>query len=118
MTESTSRPTSAGSGAEIVSPVPLPELDTLTERQRGGRVCVWCAVTLSTTTAVDLGERVERGRGLRWFPRGCYVCVDLMTYRALLDHTQACTQCAAGLRRCPTETALTRTLRALRTVRR
>lgn len=74
----------------------VPDPGTLSEPQVRGRACVWCAVTLCTTTAVDLGQRDGEfhGTAARWFPRGCHPCALRHVYPAQLDHTQRCLQCA------------------------
>lgn len=74
----------------------VPPVEGLSVAQTCGRTCVWCAVVLTTETAVDLGTRSERrfDTDFVWFPRGCRVCAEAHAYRALLDHTQSCEQCA------------------------
>ncbi|MFE4778223.1 hypothetical protein [Streptomyces sp. NPDC056713] len=73
----------------------LPPITTLTQAQVRGAACVWCAVMLRTTTAIDLGPREAESHGTvaRWFPRGCQLCVIRHVYPAQLDHTQNCEQC-------------------------
>ncbi|MET9545710.1 hypothetical protein ABZY36_10430 [Streptomyces sp. NPDC006627] len=90
----------------------------LAEDQVCGRRCVWCAASLNTAIAVDLGERREvsaHGSTSSWFPRCCRPCGFEHIYRALLDHTQSCEQCADDLTRCRVGTGLRM---AMRTVRR
>ncbi|MFJ2741865.1 hypothetical protein ACIO3O_19630 [Streptomyces sp. NPDC087440] len=49
----------------------VPPLATLSERQRRGADCVFCGITLTAETAVDLGPRVRLEASGRWFPRAC-----------------------------------------------
>ncbi|WP_345034666.1 hypothetical protein [Streptomyces sannanensis] len=49
----------------------LPDVGTLSQHQRHGRACVWCGVILDNGTAIDLGTRLDRTAGVRWFPRAC-----------------------------------------------
>ncbi|MFF1711493.1 hypothetical protein [Streptomyces sp. NPDC058268] len=94
----------------------LPSVETLSEPQASGRACVWCAVALSNTTAANFGERAvdAHGSSAHWFPSGCRPCVLLHVYRAQLDHTQTCEQCADEPARCRTGTALRQILKAAR----
>ncbi|WP_405612284.1 DUF6415 family natural product biosynthesis protein [Streptomyces sp. NBC_01508] len=57
---------------EAVALHALPPLDTLTDDQARGAVCVWDAAEppLTAETAVDLGERPS-AEGGHWFPHGC-----------------------------------------------
>ncbi|MFF5278803.1 hypothetical protein [Streptomyces sp. NPDC000133] len=56
--------------------LPLPAIKTLSQAQQRGVQCVFCAVTLSARTAVDLGPRMTdaHGSAARWFPRCCTTC--------------------------------------------
>lgn len=120
MAESTFRPSPPGSAAvdPRMAPVELPAPRTLSEPQRRGRACVWCAVTLTPQTAIDLGERreVDSHGSLRWswFPRGCRACAGVRCYRALLDHSASCEQCADEPALCATGRAMRTILRAVR----
>lgn len=100
----------------LTPPVHLPDPDGLSEPQVCGRACVWCAVALSNPTAVDLGERAvdAHGSSTHWFPRGCRPCVLLYVYRAQLDHTQSCEQCADDPALCNIGTVLRQVLKELR----
>ncbi|MER7814095.1 hypothetical protein [Streptomyces sp. NPDC096153] len=53
--------------------VQLPDIGTLTQNQQRGVDCVWCGITLSAKTAVDLGPRRLRIADwtTSWFPRAC-----------------------------------------------
>ncbi|MGW0537793.1 hypothetical protein [Streptomyces sp. NPDC003032] len=97
-------------------PIQLPDPAGLAEDQVCGRRCVWCAASLNTAIAVDLGARDvdAHGSGARWFPRCCRSCGHTHIYRALLDHTQSCEQCADDLTRCPDGTALRMAMRMVR----
>ncbi|MFD0555290.1 hypothetical protein ACFQ0X_43525 [Streptomyces rectiviolaceus] len=118
MAESTF-PTSAaerGTVADRMPPVGLPDARTLSEAQVRGHACVWCTVTLTTSTATDLGVRDagEHGSPVCWFPRACQICACRHFYRALLDHSQTCEQCADDPSRCVEGIALRRMLKEVR----
>ncbi|MFH8474711.1 hypothetical protein [Streptomyces sp. NPDC018000] len=51
----------------------LPPVASLSDAQQRGVCCVFCGVTLSAETAVDLGPQVIDvfGSTVRWFPRSC-----------------------------------------------
>jgi hypothetical protein len=53
--------------------VSVPSLDLLSQRQQRGVDCVFCGITLTPATAVDLGPRRMRiaDYPTRWFPRAC-----------------------------------------------
>ncbi|MFF1399347.1 hypothetical protein ACFVZD_36810 [Streptomyces sp. NPDC058287] len=74
----------------------VPDPGTLYEPQVRGQACVFCAVVLCTSTAVDLGQRDGEFHSTvaRWFPRSCRPCAIQHVYSAQLDHTQNCEQCA------------------------
>ncbi|WP_371528362.1 hypothetical protein OG302_22230 [Streptomyces sp. NBC_01283] len=98
-------------------PVPLPDVSTLSETQVRGRACVWCAVALNNSTAIDLGVRAIEAHGgssAHWFPRSCRHCSIAHAYRALLDHTEACEECNSTPSRCTEGAALQLSLRMLR----
>ncbi|QEU94619.1 hypothetical protein CP970_30340 [Streptomyces kanamyceticus] len=65
----------------------LPSVGMLSEGQFRGRDCAFCGITLSPTTAVDLGaHHIKRsGVDVRWFPRACRTCVEGGYVNALLD---------------------------------
>ncbi|MFE6808589.1 hypothetical protein ACFVEN_44100 [Streptomyces sp. NPDC057681] len=98
MAEITGPASGAGSGSSSTleaPPIQVPAPAMLSEPQVRGRACVWCAVALCTTSAVDLGQRdgTFHGTAARWFPRGCRPCAIRHVYPAQLDHTQNCEQC-------------------------
>lgn len=99
---------------EIALEAALPALGTLSVAQTCGRACVWCAVTLCTATAVELGER--RGEDdFVWYPRSCRLCATRPAYLALLAHVQKpCVQCADNPALCTEGSALRQTLREAR----
>lgn len=80
---------------QVLTALPLPALDGLTEQQVRGLVCVWDAVPLTPDIAVDLGPRKKKRLGVTydWFPRGCRRCVAAHAYRALLEHVGPCRDC-------------------------
>lgn len=57
----------------VDAPRELPPLGSLSDAQQRGVCCVWCGVTLSAATAVDLGSGLVDvfGLSVRWFPRSC-----------------------------------------------
>ncbi len=67
-----------------------------------GRRCVWCAASLNTATAVDLGERTidAHGSGARWFPRCCRDCGYRRLFAAFKKHANGCKQCSTSLPWC------------------
>lgn len=106
-----------GSGNTLEAPpLQVPDPGGLSEQQVRGRACLWCAVALSNTTAIDLGVREASAHGThtRWFPRSCRPCAILAAYTALLDHTQNCEQCADEPALCIEGSALRLTLKAMR----
>ncbi|MFD4483221.1 hypothetical protein ACFWPU_44935 [Streptomyces sp. NPDC058471] len=117
MAENTSPLTTAGSGPidHRLPPVDLPDVHSLSEPQVRGRACVWCAVTLATPIAVDLGvQEPDAGRHIRWYPRACRDCIGYRLYLAQLTHVQTCEQCADDPARCSQGTVLRRWLREAR----
>lgn len=96
-----------------VAAIELPRIETLAQTQVCGRACVWCAVALSTETAVELGER-KGANGFVWFPRSCRICSSRPAYLALLTHIQSCEQCGDEAGRCAEGSALRKTLREAR----
>ncbi|TGB09782.1 hypothetical protein [Streptomyces sp. MZ04] len=95
---------------------PVPPVEGLSVAQTCGRACVWCAVTLTTENAVELGTRSEQrfDTDFVWFPRSCRLCAEPHAYRALLDHIQNCEQCADETARCVEGHALRQTLKEVR----
>lgn len=91
-------------------------MGTLTQAQVRGAACVWCAVMLRTTTAIDLGPREAEFHGsvARWFPRGCRSCTLQSTYLALLEHAQSCDQCEDNPARCEAGRRLRRAVKEAR----
>lgn len=61
--------TALDTGADV-----LPATEGLSQAQRRGVHCVFCAVALSARTAVDLGPRPLPDTGTAWFPRRCTTC--------------------------------------------
>ncbi|MEV2202146.1 DUF6415 family natural product biosynthesis protein [Streptomyces fradiae] len=59
--------------------IPVPDRARLTNEQRHGTACAWCAVVLAPETAVSLGHRPYAAPFvdylLTWWPRGCRACV-------------------------------------------
>ncbi|MEV6790918.1 hypothetical protein AB0M87_02730 [Streptomyces sp. NPDC051320] len=53
--------------------IELPPVGGLSQRQQRGTDCVWCGITLTPQTAVDLGPRKLRilDHVTAWFPRAC-----------------------------------------------
>ncbi|MFK8911986.1 hypothetical protein, partial [Streptomyces sp. YS-3] len=51
----------------------VPDIGGLSQAQQRGVDCVWCGVTLSAETAVDLGPRPLKILDYRtyWYPRAC-----------------------------------------------
>ncbi|MCZ4513881.1 hypothetical protein O3Q52_38255 [Streptomyces sp. ActVer] len=93
---------------EVLVLLHLPPLDKQSEQQLRGRVCVWCPVTLTAETAMDLGARRHRRQDSHYvtFPRGCRHCTARAAKRALHDHAPRCEQCVDDASRCTTRTAL------------
>jgi hypothetical protein len=91
----------------------LPAYNTLTVEQTRGATCVWCQATLTTDTAVDLGERRHKRLDGRFstFPRACRRCTHDAAYRVLLDHAPRCEQCTDDAGRCGTGLALRRLMK-------
>ena len=82
----------------------LPNPARLTEDQRCGRDCCWCAVRLTALTAVDLGERRAP---LHWFPRCCPACIRA----ASRSHVAMCETCVETPAACETAAALRQLVR-------
>ncbi|MFF1378624.1 DUF6415 family natural product biosynthesis protein [Streptomyces sp. NPDC058308] len=88
----------------------LPSVNVLSEAQVRGTGCVFCGVTLSTETAVDLGPHklTRLDEVACWFPRACRPCIGGGYVDVLL--TTAFTACRA----LPPPKTLTDTCRRLR----
>ncbi|MFI8531817.1 hypothetical protein ACIGMX_16445 [Streptomyces aquilus] len=73
----------------------LPDPGTVSAAQVRGQGCVWCAVTLSPETAVNLGPRRQPvlDSEYGWFPRGCRDCTAPHALYALHHHVPSCEQC-------------------------
>ncbi|MFE4780984.1 hypothetical protein ACFRI7_13850 [Streptomyces sp. NPDC056716] len=89
----------------------LSPLETFTDAQARGAVCVWDATEtpLASESAVDLGERQDDG--VRWVPCACRTHTGRQAYRALLDHAPLCVQCVDDAASCPTGIGLRRLMR-------
>lgn len=96
----------------------LPPLDKLTDAQTRGVDCVQDGVTLTSATAVNLGERLsslaDTGTDMRWFPRACRTCIPTLAMRALHDHAPCCKQCVDDAARCQTGLGLRRLMKEYR----
>ncbi|MET8765451.1 hypothetical protein [Streptomyces sp. NPDC004658] len=90
--------------AELLPLIPLPPLETLSDARARGAECVWGGESLSTATAIDLGERETDGG--HWFPRACRPCARQAVLAARNQHPGLCEQCADDARRCETRRAL------------
>ena len=97
----------AASALSLPAPVGLPEL-----RIRG-RDCVWCGITLTAETAIELGTRTcdAYGTEAHRFPRSCRSCLAEQAYKALFDHAPSCEHCAADVNHCEIGVALRRLMR-------
>ncbi|MBT2489430.1 hypothetical protein J7E96_13040 [Streptomyces sp. ISL-96] len=76
----------------------LPRIETLSQSQQRGVDCVFCGITLTPRTAVDLGPRRLRilGHVTHWYPRACGHHPVMAEYLALIVHTQDCPTCLDG----------------------
>jgi hypothetical protein len=93
--------------SDVLALLPLPEHDAVSRQQRRGAACVWDAIALTPTTAVDLGARpIRPGGHYVWFPRGCRRCVGVRARAAIRDHAPSCEQCVDDASQCQTRTAL------------
>ncbi|MFD4631431.1 hypothetical protein ACFVYR_21340 [Streptomyces sp. NPDC058284] len=65
----------------------LPSVGTLSDGQVRGRDCVFCGITLTAATAVDLGTHdiTRLGTVTHWFPRTCRSCAAGGYLDCLLD---------------------------------
>lgn len=91
----------------------LPNPGTASEAQVRGQHCVWCGITLSPDTAVDLGPRRQPALDseYNWFPRGCRACTAPYALSALHDHAPRCEQCTDDPDCCEVGRALIRLTR-------
>ncbi|MEV0120857.1 hypothetical protein AB0I16_04750 [Streptomyces sp. NPDC050703] len=92
-------------GTDVPSlPIDLPAPGGLAEAQVCGRACVWCAVVLDNTTAIDLGAREIDAHGsvTRWFPRSCGPCGRARFRDAFTAHRSECPVCSTKLPWCTT----------------
>lgn len=103
----TSRETTV-STTEAVRLLVVPPHRDLSDAQFRGVACVWCAVTVSTETAVDLGQRPVPflDRSITVSPRACRACTAERIPAALEGHTATCEQCVDGPTGCETARAL------------
>lgn len=94
----------------------FPGLDELSEEQVRGTACVWSGTTITTATAVDLGERRVRmlDGAISMFPRACRPCVAEQALAALHEHAPGCEQCVDEAGVCETGRVLTRLIREYR----
>nr|WP_240981178.1 hypothetical protein [Streptomyces sp. N502] len=90
--------------------MPLPSLDGLTEQQVRGTACVWCETSITTATAVDLGQRRHRRLDGHYstFPRACALCVRTAADEERPRHADSCEQCVDDAALCDTARALRR----------
>lgn len=88
--------------------LPIPAVETMTERQLRGYVCVWGGEELANATAVNLGPRTKKrlGSTYRIFPRACPACVREAAIRELRDHDGMCEQCTDDASVCGIRLAL------------
>jgi hypothetical protein len=99
---------------EALALLALPALDTLTDDQTRGAVCVWDRNEdrLTAETAVDLGERMDPLPGtsspMRWFPQACQHHTGQAAIRALHEHAPMCEPCVDNAANCKTGRALNR----------
>jgi hypothetical protein len=102
--------------AEVTALLPVPNHRDMSDAQFKGTACVWCAITLSTETAFDLGQRRIRllDGHITIFPRGCRTCTGEHANRTLQTHTQDCEQCVDDGRQCQTGMHLIRLIRGRR----
>ncbi|GAA1925953.1 hypothetical protein GCM10009837_59190 [Streptomyces durmitorensis] len=114
MGESTGPASGAGSRTSTLrtQPVEVPDPATLSVAQTCGRACVWCAVTLSTETAIELGSRSQGG--FTWFPRSCRLCAVVAAHKAHLEHSLKCLRCYDNPARCSDGQELRQTLKEAR----
>lgn len=84
---------------DLIDALALPDPVRITEDQRCGRHCCWCAGPLTVETAVDLGERRYP---VHWFPRCCAPCIRA----ASNSHVGMCETCVETPGACETAAAL------------
>lgn len=94
---------------EDLALLPLPDLSTLSEKQRRGALCVWDSTPLGPD-ATDLGQRqADDGRTI--FPRSCCPCMRAHVRGSAAAHKAMCEQCVDGHADCETDQALQRLVR-------
>ncbi|MEU3945473.1 hypothetical protein [Streptomyces sp. NPDC029526] len=83
---------------QVLTSLPLPRMEMLSEAQVRGAACVWDGRTLTPQTAVDLGPRLKKRLDgeYRWYPRSCRRCVGSKAYTWLFVHAEDCAACKAG----------------------
>ncbi|MEV6124337.1 hypothetical protein AB0M23_28155 [Streptomyces sp. NPDC052077] len=86
----------------------LPKTRLLSDDQRDGRACPWCADPVTQATGVDLGIR-PGPVGLPIHPWGCPRCVHRIAVVTYRRHSTYCRRCE----RDPTRCEARRTLRRL-----
>lgn|GEM_PF-3223217 len=95
----------------------VPALDTLTDDQTRGAVCVWDRHEdrLTAETAIGLGEHMgelaDATSDMRWFPRACRHHTGQAALRALHEHAPMCEPCVDNAANCETGRALRRIIR-------
>lgn len=74
--------------------LPMPKADTLTDKQVGGEVCVWCSVR--PREPLRLGPRLSTldGRLHRWFPIAHRRCAAEKAGKVYQLHRRTCARCA------------------------
>ncbi|MEU5094958.1 hypothetical protein [Streptomyces sp. NPDC020996] len=122
MAHSTARTgTATGLPPAALALLHLPAISGVTDGQKRGADCVWCACgPLTAETAIDYGEQLSPldsapdSARQRWYPRSCRSCTRDRAYRALLDHAPACTDGCADTPGCEIGRALNRLIREAR----
>lgn len=99
-----------------VSITDLPPVETMSEAQLRGAVCVFCGGTTVPGDVVDLGSRSvdAHGSSASWFPRRHLRCsaAHEAAYKLLLAHVDTCNGCL--LSGCETGDELRRAVKAAR----
>ncbi len=93
--------------ASVLELLALPHVPRLSDAQRRGTACVWCAVALAPDTARNLGARPAPDGG-QMFPRGCPNCIRGEALRVYGMHERTCEQCVDDPTVCDTRRALRR----------
>ncbi|MCW5252256.1 MULTISPECIES: hypothetical protein [unclassified Streptomyces] len=86
----------------------LPTTRLLSDDQRDGRACPWCAAPVTEDTGIDLGTR-PGPLGIPIHPRGCAPCVHRVAHHTYRRHSTYCQRCE----RDPAQCEARRTLRRL-----